>query len=101
MKIFERIVRKQLIKFITDNNLFIPEQHGFRSGRSYLSTLLDTFDITLLHFSDDFSTTCVHMIYLDYAKVFDKVDHGVLIHKLKGIGVSENLVVCIGNFLRE
>ena len=32
------------------------------------------------------------MVYLDFAKSFDKVDHGVLMHKLKDIGVSENLV---------
>ena len=26
------------------------------------------------------------MIYLDFAKAFDKVDHGVLLHKLKKFG---------------
>ena len=26
------------------------------------------------------------MIYLDFAKAFDKVDHGVLLHKLKKLG---------------
>ena len=27
-------------------------------------------------------TDCTDMIYLDFAKAFDKVDHGVLLHKL-------------------
>ena len=102
MKIFEKIVREQLNKFFTDNNWFSPEQYGFKSGRSCLSAFLDTFNTMLLHFSDDSSTTCVDMIYIDFVKAFDKVDHGVLImHKLKGIGVSENLGVWMGNFLRE
>ena len=41
------------------------------------------------------------MIYLDFAKAFDKVDHGVLMHKLKGIGVSGNFGVWMGNILRD
>ena len=34
------------------------------------------------------------MVYLDFAKTFDKVDHGVLIHKmkLKYLVLQENLV---------
>ena len=50
IKIFERIVSKQLIKFLTYDNLFSPEQHGFRSRRSCFSALLDTFDKMLLIF---------------------------------------------------
>ena len=38
------------------------------------------------------------MIYLDFAKAFDKV---VLMHTLKGIGVLGNLSVWIGNFLED
>ena len=35
------------------------------------------------------------MIYLDFAKAFDKVDHGVLLHKLKSMGITGDL----GNWL--
>ena len=30
----------------------------------------------------------VDVIYLDFKKVFDKVDHGVLLNKLKKIGIT-------------
>ena len=45
---------------------------------------------------DDFmhmlsSDTTVDMIYLDFAKAFDKVDHGVLLHKLKDLGIAGKL----------
>ena len=34
------------------------------------------------------SDTTVDMIYLDFANAFDKVDHGVLLHKLKDLGIT-------------
>ena len=39
--------------------------------------------------------SCTDMIYLDFAKAFDKVDHGVLLHKLKQLGITGKL----GNWL--
>ena len=37
------------------------------------------------------SDTTVDMIYLDFSKAFDKVDHGVLLHKLKDLGITGKL----------
>ena len=48
MKIFERIIRKQIVAFLTREGLFNPTQHGFREGRSCLSALLSVYD-DLLH----------------------------------------------------
>ena len=28
------------------------------------------------------------MVYLDFSKVFDKVDYGILLHKLKALGIT-------------
>ena len=33
------------------------------------------------------TASAVHMIYLDFSKAFDKVDHGILEHTLSQIGV--------------
>ena len=41
----------------------------------------------------------VDCIYLDYAKAFDKVDHGILISKLKQYGVTEKYIAWIKSFL--
>ena len=35
----------------------------------------------------------VDMVYLDFSMAFDKVDHGILIHKLKALGITGNLGV--------
>ena len=37
MKVLERLIRKQLVNFLSVHNLFNPNQHGFRHGRSCLS----------------------------------------------------------------
>ena len=56
-------------------------QHGFRRGRSCLSAILNVFN----YLSED-KATCVDMVYLDYAKAFDKVDRGALLHKIRDTG---------------
>ena len=41
----------------------------------------------------------VDVIYLDFAKAFDKVDHGILLNKLKKIGINSKIGVWMHNFL--
>ena len=41
----------------------------------------------------------VDVIYLDLAKAFDKVGHGILLNKLKKIGINGKIRVWIHNFL--
>ena len=71
-------------------------QHGLRSGCSCLSALLDVFD-DLMHML--ISDTTVDMIYLDFSKAFDNVDHGVLLHKLKDLGITGKLGIWFFPFL--
>ena len=47
IKLFERVLRKKLIKFIEDNNLLSKNQHAFRAGRSCLSQLLQHIEYVL------------------------------------------------------
>ena len=95
IKVFERIIRKQVVAFMNRQGHLNNTQHGFRSGRSCLSALLDVFD-DLMHM---LSNTTVDMIYLDFSKAFDKVDHGVLLHKLKDLGITGKLGIWFFQFL--
>ena len=55
-----------------------PKQHGFRSGRSCLSQLLEHHNKILEELE---KSNSVDVIYFDFAKAFGKVDHGILLNK--------------------
>ena len=93
---FLRIVRKQVVAFLISKGYLNLTQHGFRAGRSCLSALLNVFDDIMSLMSGGNS---VAMVYLDLAKAFDKVDHGVLLHKFKTLGITGRLGVWLYHFL--
>ena len=85
-----------MVAFLTRRGHLNNTQHGFRSGRSCLSALLSVFD-DLMHM---LSIDCtVDMIYLDFSKAFDKVDHGILLHKLNDLGITGKLGIWFFKFL--
>ena len=96
IKINERAIREKLVKFFEENNILNSNQHGFRKNRSCLTQLL--FHIQNI-FDQLLTNTSIDSIYIDYAKAFDKVDHGVLINKLKFYGVPNQYLVWINSFL--
>ena len=95
-KVLERIIRKQVSSFIDKKGFLNSTQHGFRSSRSCLSALLNAFDdiMHMLH-----GSSSVDMVYLDFSKAIDKVDHGIPLHKLKALGITGNLGMWFYNFL--
>ena len=96
IKIFEKIVRNSVVNYLEENNLFNSTQHGFRRGRSCLSQLLTHFEKVLTRLEDN---QCVDVIYLDFSKAFDKVDHSVVLEKLRLIGITGKLHEWIKSFL--
>ena len=98
VKIYERIVRENMIKFIEENKLLCENQHGFRSGRSCLTQLLSHIDDVLTGLINGADTDA---IYLDFAKAFDKVDHKLLIKKLRRLGLDDRVVLWIESFLTD
>ena len=96
IKIFEKVVRKHIVKFMDDHHLFNPSQHGFRHGRSCLSQLLAHYDRILDMLEQGHN---VDVIYIDFAKAFDKVDFMVTLQKLNSMGINGHLGRWIHSFL--
>ena len=96
VKIFEKIVRKYIVNYLNTNSLFNANQHGFRRGRSCLSQLLIHYEqiLSALENGND-----VDVVYLDFCKAFDKVDFGVLLKKIKLLGIGGKVGRWIYSFL--
>ena len=98
IKVFEKILKNHIVRFLEDNSLFNPGQHGFRKGRSCLSELLAHFDEII---DGLINGANIDVVYLDFAKAFDKVDFNVLLKKLHKIGVRGKLHDWIKSFLTD
>ena len=96
MKAFEKVVRKHMVSDFEHHNHFNNSQHGFRSSRSCLSQLLSHFDKILKLLEKGKS---VDVVYVDFAKAFDKVDFGITLRKLKEFGVDGKLGRWLYHFL--
>ena len=84
VKVFERVVRVALVNHLESNILLPDGQHGFRAFRSTLTQLLSYWDAILGELEEGKG---VDVIYTDFSKAFDKVETGVLLHKLKTCGI--------------
>ena len=96
MKTFERVVRKNLVRHLEENTLINKNQHGFRKKRSCMTQLLSHVEQIYKSLNNDDE---VDVIYLDFAKAFDKVDHAVLLAKLGRYGIGGNALRWIKEFL--
>ena len=92
----ESVIRDQLVDHLDKHNLIKDTQHGFRKGRSCASNLLVFLE---------YVTSCldskdnVDVVYLDFAKAFDKVPHSRLLLKLKAHGVDGMVLDWIKSWL--
>ena len=96
IKIYEKTVRKRITRFMEECNSFNKNQHGFRAGRSCLTQLLAHYDNIISQLEEGHN---VDVIYLDFAKAFDKVDFNILLHKLEKHGIQGKLLAWIKEFL--
>lgn len=76
--------------------MFNPNQHGFRSGRSCLSQLLSHYDeiLSILETGKN-----ADVVYLDFSKAFDKVDHNLVLSKIQNLGIGGKILTWIQSFL--
>ena len=96
IKTFERVVRKSLVEHLESHELISPNQHGFRKKRSCMTQLLAHVE-QIYHSLNDNKE--VDVIYLDFAKAFDKVDHAILMAKLEKYGIQGKALKWIKEFL--
>lgn len=97
-KVMERIIRDRMVSHLEEFNLIAREQHGFVRKKSCLTNLLEAIDAITEALSKGFTSV---IIFLDFAKAFDKVCHRALIKKLELYGFNDNLLNWIAEFLKN
>ena len=70
----ERIISESILEHVKSNSLQCSQQHGFTTGRSTTTNLLEAVNIWSEALSHNVP---VDVIFLDYAKAFDTVPHMV------------------------
>ena len=95
-KVLERIAHSQLICFLDFNNILTNQQFGFRRGRSTTLALTQFVDETLGNLD---KTLFTGVLFLDFCKAFDTVDHQILLYKVKSIGVTSRNLAWFHSYL--
>ena len=95
-KVLESIIRDKIMKYLQENNLIAPQQHGFVPNKACNTNLLETMDRITEALDLGY---IIDLIFLDFEKAFDKVSHAKLILCLFAIGIHTVLVRWIKAFL--
>jgi len=92
----ERVISVNMLAYLRRNGVITKQQHGFLSGRSTSTNLLETLNDWTLAINDRKS---VGVAYVDFAKAFDTVCHRKLLSKLASYGINGQLLKWIESFL--
>ncbi|CAB4004229.1 Hypothetical predicted protein, partial [Paramuricea clavata] len=93
-KVFERCVYNRLIAHVSINLHHL--QFGFLRGKSTTAQLLQVLQEIGEKLDKRVQTD---IIYLDFAKAFDRVDHRLLVRKLKKFGIGGTLLKWFEDYL--
>lgn len=97
-KICEKYISKEIHTFYNKNNILSCDQYGFQANKS--TTLL------LSNFTD-FINDCLNkkehiiVIFIDYSKAFDTLQHNLLLQKLENSGIRGPLLEWCSSYLKD
>ena len=97
-KIFEKIIYKRMVNFISKNKLFSCRQFGFRSKRSNIHAITEIIENIRLSMYN--KNPCAS-VFLDITKAFDTIDHSLFLNKLESFGVRGHFEKPIQSYLNN
>jgi Reverse transcriptase (RNA-dependent DNA polymerase)/Endonuclease-reverse transcriptase len=95
-KILEKVVHDQILNYVNGLNLMDPLQSGYRKLFSTSTALLRIAEDIRLAIC---KREVVLVVFLDYSKAFDCVDHKLLLHKLKQLNFSDSVLKWLQSYL--
>ena len=82
-KMIESLIKDDIMQHLNRNRLINNSQHGFMKGKSCTTNLLKFLD-KVTEAADKGKSIAIDIIYLDFAKAFDKVPTERLLRKVGG-----------------
>ena len=97
-KIFEKHLASQIRNFLSDFDLLVKEQSGFREHHSCMSALTKMTENWL---SEIDKGNLTGTVYLDFSKAFDLVNHDILIQKLQLYKFDDSSLKLLESYLKN
>ena len=97
-KIMERVVSRQLINYLENNNLLDYFQSAYRKSFSTETALTHVTD--LIHNSLD-SSHCVQLLLIDLSSAFDMLNHSILINRIIELGIEGSPLKWLMSFITD
>ena len=95
-KVIERAVFIQVVDYMSTNDLFHPNHHGFRAFHSTTTAMIQMYDNWVQAVDrGELAGVCM----LDMSAAFDVVDHDLFIQKLELYGFDDNSLKWMKNYL--
>ena len=97
-KVFEKLIKDRLSKFLEENKCLFSKQFGFRNKHSTTHTLINLTE-TIREALDNDEFACG--VFLDFKKAFDTVNHKILLKKLEHYGIRGHAAKWFSSYLAE
>ena len=95
-KLLDRAVHYQITTHLNEYDLLMPNQHGFRKGKSTSTAIIELSRQLFDSYNKGLNTSC---IFVDYKKAFETLDHEILLRKLKSYGFNANSAAWVNHTL--
>ena len=97
-KLFEKIVYRQLYRFLNINEILYKHQYGFRAGHNTSHPVLHLTNKIYNALNQKPSSKTL-TIFIDLKKAFDTVDHSILLQKMSHYGIRDTANLWFQNYL--
>ena len=101
IRTFEHLIHRRLVAELEGRNFFAPYQFGFRAGYSTTDAihfLVTSIQDTIRRQRAGDSIQCP-VLFLDIQKAFDRVDHAILLDRVKAAGITGRAWLWLHSFL--
>ena len=97
-KIAEKVIMRQMLNHLTENDLIPANHHGSIAGRSTQSLVIDLHDKLIQDYED---SKDVALVLLDQSKAYNIISHKIIIEKIKALNYSNKTILTVSSYLSE